>query len=98
MNAKTQGAVSGAISGAKTGGPLGAVVGGLLGAAKGGMGATIVGQLGRNGRGMLRTPAEQMESPNDSLWEDSVGGDMFATTPDELVNVAQGINNGYGEI
>jgi hypothetical protein len=47
---------------------------------------------------MLRTPAEQMESPNDSLWEDSVGGDMLATTPDELVNVAQGINNGYGEV
>ena len=98
MNTKAQGAVSGAMSGAKAAGPLGAFAGALLGAAKGGVGTAIIGQRGRGGNGTLRTPAEQMETPNERLWSDSVGGDMFATTPDELVNVAQGINNGYGEI
>ena len=99
MNAKTQGAVSGAVSGAKAGGIPGAIIGGILGAARAGnAGNAIASQIGKNANGTLQTPAEQMQSPNDQLWGDDEGGDMFATTPDELVNVAQGINNGYGEV
>lgn len=90
MNTKTMGAVNGAVSGAKAGGIPGAIVGGILGAARAGnVGNAIASQIGKNADGTLRTPAEQMRSPDD---------DMFATTPDELVNVAQGINNGYGEM
>ncbi len=93
MNTKTQGAVSGAVSGAKAGGIPGAIIGGILGAARAGnAGNAIASQIGKNANGTLQTPAEQMQSPNDE------GNDMFATTPDELVNVAQGINNGYGEV
>lgn len=92
MNAKTLGAVSGAISGAKAGGPWGALVGGLLGAARAGdAGTAIAKRIGRNGDGTLQTPAEQMQDGGD-------GTDMLATTPEELANVARGINNGQVEV
>lgn len=98
MNTKTMGAVQGAVQGGKVGGPWGAVIGGVLGAARAGhAGNALAEQIGKNRNGTLKTPAEQMQSPNDQLWNDASGGDMFATTPDELVNVAQGIDNGYGE-
>lgn len=99
MNNRTQGAISGAIGGGKVGGPWGALIGGVLGAARAGhAGQSLAEKLGRRPDGTLETPAEQMQSPNDQLWGGDEGNDMFATTPDELVNVAQGISNGYGEV
>jgi uncharacterized membrane protein len=75
MNAKTLGAVSGAISGAKSGGPWGALVGGILGATRAGDAGTVIAkQFGHD------------------------DNDMLATTPEELANVARGINNGQIEV
>lgn len=104
MNQKTGGAVSGAVSGAKVGGIPGAIIGGILGAARAGNAIKGVANLFRkNPDGTLQTPDEQMKSPQEQLlWDQddtaaNVGGDMLAMTADDQANIAQGIDNGYGD-
>jgi outer membrane lipoprotein SlyB len=100
MNQRTTGAVSGAVSGAKVGGPWGAVVGGILGAARAGhAGQALAEQLGRNNDGTLKTPAQQMLTPQEQLWggNEDDGTDMLSLTPEDEANIAQGIDNGFGE-
>lgn len=101
MNAKAQGAVSGAVSGAKAGGLPGAIIGGILGAARTGGAQSLAEGIAKRGNGTLQTPSESMKTPQEQLWEDEpasdAAGDMLAMTPADQANVAQGIDNGYGD-
>lgn len=101
MNQKAAGAASGAVTGAKAGGPWGALVGGLLGAARAGSaGQSLAEKIGKRGDGTLKTPDENMLSPQEELWggEEGYGDDMLSMTPDDEINIALGIENGFGDM
>lgn len=84
------GAISGAASGAKVGGIPSAIVGGILGAAKNTAAAGAVNQVVQQAlkNGRMATPAEQMKSPSDSLWEDASPLTMDAIDMQNAANFA----------